>query len=111
VKLPGIDKLTIDEAKVRDYLLSPTHPVGRFKARFFNRLGYTQEQWQRLREDLLAIARSEEAQEGQQSDFGQKYEVHGELSGPSRTAQIVVVWILLHGEETPRFVTAFPGGA
>ena len=27
-------------AKVRDYLLSPTHPLGRSKARFFARLGF-----------------------------------------------------------------------
>ena len=31
----------VDGAKVHDYLLSPEHPVGRFKAVFFGTLGYT----------------------------------------------------------------------
>jgi hypothetical protein len=32
VKGPDWDKVEIDPMKIRDYLLSPTHPVGRFKA-------------------------------------------------------------------------------
>ena len=39
--LPGADRAIVDAAKVRDYLLSPEHPVGRFKAVFFGALGYT----------------------------------------------------------------------
>lgn len=40
----------------------------------------------------------------------QKYVVADTIQGPSgRSAQIVVVWIVLEGEEFPRFVTAFPG--
>ena len=32
------------------------------------------------------------------------------MQGPSgRIAQIVVVWIILSGEDFPRFVTAYPG--
>jgi len=42
VKLPNADQAFIDPAKLRDYLLSPTHPVGRFKAPFFAAMGYTQ---------------------------------------------------------------------
>jgi hypothetical protein len=41
MKLPGADRAIVDAAKVRDYLLSPEHPVGRFKAVFFGALGYT----------------------------------------------------------------------
>ena len=46
---------------------------------------------------------------GAVSPFGQKYEVRGELVGPNgRRAWIVSVWIILVGEQAPRFVTAFP---
>jgi hypothetical protein len=41
VKDPDWEKAEIDPAKIRDYLLSLTHPVGRFKAPFFAALGYT----------------------------------------------------------------------
>jgi len=33
MRLPGV--AVVDEAKVRDYLLSDSHPIGRFKAAFF----------------------------------------------------------------------------
>jgi hypothetical protein len=41
MKLPAAESAIIDEAKVREYLLSTEHPVGRFKARFFIGLGYS----------------------------------------------------------------------
>jgi hypothetical protein len=50
VQLPGGDDVDIDPAKVRDYLLSPEHPVGLFPV--FDGLVYqlrplfTASQWQ-----------------------------------------------------------------
>ena len=44
--LPNADRATIEPSKVRDYLLSPAHPIGRFKAAVFAALGYTQDDWQ-----------------------------------------------------------------
>ena len=42
--------------------------------------------------------------------YGQKYEVRGKVKDPAgRTEDIVTVWIVLHGEHIPRFVTAYPG--
>lgn len=110
MRVPGADLAIVGPAKVRDYLLSPEHPVGRLKAVFFRALGYTKEDWWRLQQDFLALVASEEAVPGQSSDFGQKYEVHGTIQGPSgRRAEVVTVWIILAGERSPRFVTAFPG--
>jgi hypothetical protein len=110
--LPRAEQAITDAAKVRDYLLSPEHPVGRFKAVFFGALGYTRDQWQQLQQDLLELSRSGTAVVGQPSPFGQKYEVRGTLEGPSgRLAKVVTVWIVLLGEDFPRFVTAYPGAA
>lgn len=50
--LPNADRAEIDRGKLQDYLLSPTHPVGRFKARFFAALGYSSEGWRELAADL-----------------------------------------------------------
>ncbi len=111
MKLPGAGAATIDPAKIRDYLLSAEHPVGRFKATFFTSLGYSAEHWERLRDDLDALGCTEDAVAGLSSSYGQKYEVRGTLSGPNgRTAEVVTAWIILRGESSPRFVTAFPGG-
>jgi hypothetical protein len=110
MRLPAADLAIVDPAKIRDYLLSSEHPVGRFKAAFFGALGYTRDDWQRLQQDILAIVSSEEAVPGQLSDFGQKYEVRGTIHGPTgRRAELVTVWIVLVGESSPHFVTAYPG--
>ena len=108
--LPGSEHAVIDAAKLRDYLLSHEHPVGRFKAVFFERLGYEKPSWPRLQHDLLELCRTGAAVEGQTSQFGRKYEVRGTLEGPSgRRAEVVTVWVILVGEDVPRLVTAFPG--
>jgi len=110
MKLPGAEAATIDSGKVREYLLSLSHPVGRFKASFFASLGYGSAQWELLRNDLLALAREEPAATSLRTSYGQKYEVRGTLSGLNgRSAAVVTVWIILHGDSSPRFVTAFPG--
>jgi hypothetical protein len=108
--LPGSEHAVVDDAKVRDYLLSHEHAVGRFKAVFFEALGYSAAGWTDLRQDLLELCRTGVAAEGQSSQFGRKYEVRGTLQGPSgRRAEVVTIWVILVGENVPRFVTAFPG--
>ena len=108
--LPAIERAHIDPAKVRDYLLSSVHPVGRFKAVVFHALGYRTEEWEKLRDDLLALARTTEALPGQTSTFGQKYAVSGTLRGPNgREAKFICVWLAPADGDAPRFITAFPG--
>jgi len=112
VKLPAAHQAIIESAKVRDYLLSSEHPIGRAKARFFRALGFTHGQWSQLHDALLALARTGDAVPGKRNAFGQKYVVRGILTGPSgRSANIVTVWIVLESEAAPRFVTAYPGAS
>lgn len=110
MQLPAAKHARIEPAKVRDYLLSPVHPVGRFKAAFFTRFGYARAGWRRLESDLLRLAREGEAEVGRPSAFGRIFLVRGTLEGPSRrTFSLVTVWIIRHGETFPRLVTAMPG--
>ena len=107
MKLPAAERAVIAPAKIRDYRLSTSHPVGRFKAPFFASLGYTIANWPRLEEDLLAV--SGDAELGKRS-LRQKYEIRAILRGPSgRSAGVLTVWIILFGGDAPQFVTAFPG--
>ena len=109
MKLPNAENAIIPPEKLRDYLLSPTHPVGKFKAVFFRSLGYTNENWQDLEAEIRSLLAQEASMEGQ-TEYGQKYEVRGAITGPSnRTANLVTAWIILNGEDTPRFITAHPG--
>ena len=108
--LPNAKESVIESSKIRDYLLSPSHPVGRFKSVVFTALGYTQDDWHILRDHLLKLAMTAQAKRGQFSEYGQKYEVSGQLVGPSgRAAYFTTVWLLRSDETAPRFITAYPG--
>ena len=58
----------------------------------------------------LTMGQGQACKSFQASEHGQKYEIRGIRTGPSgRSAEIVSVWIILSGENVPRFVTAYPG--
>ena len=110
MRLPNAERAIVDPVKVRDYLLSPEHPLGRAKARFFTALGFARDNWPELQAALLAHAAAGEAELGAASPYGQKYTVRGIRQGPAgRSASVVAAWIVLQGEDAPRFVTAYPG--
>jgi hypothetical protein len=110
MKLPEAQRAVIAPAKIQNYLLSTSHPIGRFKEPFFANLGYTVANWQKLEQDLLALAASGEAKPGRESPYGQKYEIHGTLNGPfGKSERVLTVWIVPFGSDVPQFVTAYPG--
>jgi hypothetical protein len=107
--LPFLDRARIAPAKFRDYLLTPEHPVGRAKARFFNGLGFTREGWAELHAALLGHAALGETPALIPMPFGQKYLIRGPIEGPNGTkASVVAVWILAEPADGPRFITAYP---
>jgi hypothetical protein len=109
LNLPLAEQAVIDPAKVRDYLLAAEHPVGRSKAKFFTALGFEQERWQELSNQLMALAQSGEAEVGRATKFGQKYIVRGMIQVPSGgAANIKSVWIVPSVGSAPQFVTAIP---
>lgn len=112
MQIPNADRAVIDPAKLRAYLLSSSHPVGRFKAAFFLGLGYSAQDWRRLEADLRSQHLSKDATAEGRTSYGQKYAIRAILVGPAgRAAEVVSVWVVRTGEEVPRFVTAYPGGS
>lgn len=110
MKVPNAERAIIDAEKLRSYVLSPSHPVGRFKAAFFTRLGYSPANWEEFEQQLREQIRSQDAAEVEESPYGRKFIVQGPLTGPSgETVQLVTVWVILEQEGIPRFVTAYPG--
>lgn len=104
---PGGDVL-IEERKVLDYLLSRSHPVGRFKARVFAALGFETKNVKAFIEELRRIAATDEVSELVETPFGRKYEVPGNLKGPLGELAVVTVWFLERGQERARLVTVRP---
>ena len=109
MKLPNNNQALVPRTKVLDYLLSAAHPVGRHKAVFFTRFGFTADDWSALASALMQHAADHDTAFTDESPFGTRYTVEGELDTPDgRTPIIRTVWFIETGEETPRFVTAYP---
>ena len=108
MRLPNGTRAVVDEQKVKDYLLSESHPVGRFKARFFSGLGFGLENWEDFRSELLKLAGEGEAVEDEATDFGKKYKISGKIVGPKSAADVVTVWILRTDANRPSLVTVYP---
>lgn len=108
--IPNADRATIEPEKVRDYLLSATHSIGRFKARFFVALGFTADRWAELAEALQIQHLTQDARLGPPSAHGQKYTIRAILNGPTRqSATVVSVWFIQARGHVLRFVTAYSG--
>jgi len=108
LKIPKDGDVRVDERKVRDYLLSESHPVGRFKARVFAAVGFDSKGVPAFIGELRRIAAVGEVSEIVETPFGQKYLVPGDLKGPLGTLPVVTVWFLEQGEGGARLVTVRP---
>jgi hypothetical protein len=109
MRLPYGDRAIVALAKLTEYLLSDTHPVGRSKAHVFRSVGFSLANADQLERALLLLARSEEVVSSSGSPHGTKYVVDGLLTTPSgNMLRVRTVWIIEPGVDAPRLVTAFP---
>lgn len=108
MKMPNGERAVVDIAKTRDYCLSPTHLKRRHKARVFEKaLGLTQEHSQQLATALSHAATSEQAEVTKSDDYGIRYVVDFEMQGPYGMRRVRSAWIILTGEDAPRFLTCY----
>ena len=109
MRLPNAENAIIDDAKVRDYLLSTEHLVGRFKARVFRAAGYERDGWQRLRDDLLDLARTIDVTRSVADEFGQRFVGTGQLPAlRGSPLPVITVWLIPSEGAAPRLLTAYP---
>ena len=72
-RIPNYGKAIIDPVKLKDYVLSDTHPIGRFKAVLFQQMGYTWKDWEQFAGDIRIQHLSLDAELGEKTKYGQKY--------------------------------------
>ena len=109
MRVPNAERAVIDPAKIRDYLLSTSHPVGRFKARFFVGLGFRADDGSAFAQALRDQHLTREADATEPDQYGQRFVIRAILQGPAVGAPVVSVWFVRTGEDFARFVTAYPG--
>lgn len=103
------EKATIDPLKLKNYVLSTTHPIGRFKAVLFQQMGYTAESWEQFAEDIRMQHLALDAKPGEKTKYGQKYIICGDMKGSSgKVVRLKSIWIIETGEDFPRFITIYP---
>lgn len=107
--MPNASRAIIEESKVRGYLLSRFHPVGRFKAVLLAKAGFHGTDWAELITELRRLAEQETAVPGESTAHGQKYIISGTLRhGTGLELAVETVWIVPAPGQPPRFVTLFP---
>jgi len=109
MKLPKRQKAYIPPYKLSGYLLSKIHPIGRWKSKLFRALGFDETNADVLEQRLIDIANYENVKESIVSEHGTKYVIDGSLETPSgRIVKVRTIWIIDKGQDSPRFVTAYP---
>lgn len=109
MKLPNSSKASIPEEKLIDYVLSETHYVGKFKAKFFSKLGFDAANINFFKKSLLKIAKTEEVTDEIVTPYGTKYILDGALGNPlGRKVKVRTLWIIEKGKSIPRFITVYP---
>lgn len=99
MKLPFQQNVIIPEAKIRRYLLSPSHPYGRYKAAFFKSFGFSFESWKLLASALQEHAEQRNVVRVDDTEFGARYIIEGQLRTPdSRDPIVRVVWFVEKGD-------------
>ncbi|WP_423855949.1 hypothetical protein HHS34_007240 [Acidithiobacillus montserratensis] len=105
--LPNLDRAWVPVAKITDYLLSQSHPIGRTKASFFLACGFVPENPQVLMDALIIHAQNRAY--SRPSPYGLKYVVEGALNTPAKgSVTVCSVWMIEAGSDVPAFVTAYP---
>jgi hypothetical protein len=109
VKLPNSNRLIISSNKLKNYLISETHPVGRSKAKFFRSLGFDDHNLDALTLSLKKIAHLNEIKESRKVPYGTNYVIEGIINSPNGSSvEVVTVWFIEQEGSQPRFVTAYP---
>jgi hypothetical protein len=109
VRLPGIEKAEVSEAKIVKYLLSTSHRAGKSKAVFFMEFGFDPQRWEELAIALKQHATDNEITREERTTFGTRYVIEGLLKAPDgRQLNVRTAWFVEDYGELPRFITAHP---
>lgn len=107
--IPNAENAVIDIWKLRDYCLNLEHDDGKHKARLFlSILGMTADNAEELRQVLLKVVETHEAQLGKLDKFGQRYTLDFTIKWQNRKAILRSGWIIEHNSDISKLTTCYP---
>lgn len=107
--MPGRENAIVEEVKISGYLLNLQHPDGKSKANFFRRAGFGLDNIAEFRALLLSHAHAHQVAKAEQTKFGTKYIIAGEVETFASFRFILrTVWMLVPGSQQPKLTTAYP---
>ena len=109
MKIPNAEHAVVDIRKLRDYCLNPQNEEGKHKThQFYVKIGMRVDNAEELRDALLQVVLTDDAQLGKNDVYGQRYTLDFTLHWHGRQTTIRSGWIIDRGYEVPRLVTVYP---
>ncbi len=109
MKLPNYEKVVINPQKFTDYILSDSHPIGKYKAAYFKNIGYVKENYHLLMSEILKLIKENNIDLETENEFGKKYIISGMISTPNKKIlRVTTVWFIENNNSIPYFVTVYP---
>jgi hypothetical protein len=106
MKIPNAENALLDIGKLRDYCLNAAHGKGKDKARvFMSALGVRQADALWLRAEILRMLPSATAVPQIEDVWGIRYAADMKITHNAKSAMVRTIWIILSGDDRPRFVT------
>ncbi|MGB9872508.1 MAG: DUF6883 domain-containing protein [Anaerolineae bacterium] len=104
-----VSRVTIDPRKLTEYALDPDNPVGRHKARVFERvLGFTKDNYEALLEQIEGAALTAEALLKRTDAHGRHYSVDLEITGPKGQQAVVRTgWLVAPNSDEAWLITLY----
>ena len=108
MNLPNGARALVDLVKLREYVLSQTHPRGRHKARvFLSAFGLTAADAEELQRALLEVAQNNEAALGEADEFGRRYTIDFEFVFSNKRGRVRSLWIVRADDDAPRLTSCY----
>jgi hypothetical protein len=107
--MPGREDAIVEDTKISGYLLNLQHPDGKSKANFFLKAGFSLDRIDEFKAFLLNHAMMHQVAKAEQTKFGTKYMIEGEVEMPdSFRFHLRTVWMVTINSEQPKLITAYP---
>jgi len=106
---PNSQNANVLTSKITGYLLNLNHEVGKHKAKFFIKFGFSEDALNQFSDALIVQGQTQTLRSSVTTKFGVKYTVDCNIISPDgRSPCITTVWEIRPGSQTPNLVTAFP---